>query len=674
VVPLIGAIAWAAIALVSHQQRLAALEALEEAELRASRSDASVFGSERPDDSMVAARRLQWMGSVLLPGASVALVLALGSAAAWTISYVRGLGAPVAADAADAPAAFSAGSAVGWQLAVCVGVGLVAFIFSRFVAGMAKQPAWQVLRGGACLSAATALALLAVAAGLVADVLGQPALLERCVLAIGIGEAALAAEVALNLVLALYRPRRAGELPRAAFESRILGLVAAPDSIVRSINDAANYQFGFDITSSWGYQLMLRSVAWLAALGAAVLVALSCVEVVPPGTQAVRLRGGAVVGGVHEGTVMFKWPWPFETSLVTDVARVRSVVLGGKPLKVSDVNVWGDDAPRDADRQPYLVAAPTLPEKVDAEFGAGARPGDAAALPVAQRFALVDADVIMAYRIAQDGLLDWLSFASDSRFRRAGSEVRERLLRDIALREVTRFMATQPMNDVLSPRGDSLVRSLRERIQAALDGAKSGVEVVAVQVPVLRPPAGEGMGMFEEVSIDVQNARKEREEAERTARASLAALAGSPDAAQALVAAITSAEGAEREFGADDRRARDARAEAERQLIAGRGGAANVIAAARARRWEIVMGAAADAADVLGQAGAYRAAPELYKQFRTMQVLGLSLRDARSKFILGPDVGPRADIDITVKQAESGLNLADYLDKKEPAEGGEGSK
>ena len=86
------------------------------------------------------------------------------------------------------------------------------------------------------------------------------------------------------------------------------------------------------------------------------------------------------------------------------------------------------------------------------------------------------------------------------------------------------------------------------------------------------------------------------------------------------------------------------------------------------------MGAAADAADVLGQAGAYRAAPELYKQFRTMQVLGLSLRDARSKFILGPDVGPRADIDITVKQAESGLNLADYLDKKEPAEGGEGSK
>ena len=65
------------------------------------------------DDSMVAARRLQWMGSVLLPGASVALVLALGSAAAWTISYVRGLGAPVAADAADAPAAFSAGSAVG---------------------------------------------------------------------------------------------------------------------------------------------------------------------------------------------------------------------------------------------------------------------------------------------------------------------------------------------------------------------------------------------------------------------------------------------------------------------------------------------------------------------------------------------------------------------------------
>jgi regulator of protease activity HflC (stomatin/prohibitin superfamily) len=93
------------------------------------------------------------------------------------------------------------------------------------------------------------------------------------------------------------------------------------------------------------------------------------------------------------------------------------------------------------------------------------------------------------------------------------------------------------------------VRSLRERIQGALDRAGSGVEVVAVQVPALRPPAGEGAGMFEEISIDRQNARKMREEADRLVRASMAAMAGTPERAAEIVAAIEAYERAERSSG-----------------------------------------------------------------------------------------------------------------------------
>jgi regulator of protease activity HflC (stomatin/prohibitin superfamily) len=295
---------------------------------------------------------------------------------------------------------------------------------------------------------------------------------------------------------------------------------------------------------------------------------------------------------------------------------------------------------------------------------------DAAAQSVAERFALVDADVVMSYRIAPGGLLPWLDFASEARFRRAGADVRERLVRDIALREVTQHLATQPMDDVLSPRGDSLVRSLRERIQSALDRAGSGVEVVAVQVPALRPPAGEGMGMFEEISIDRQNARKLREEADRLVRASMAAMAGTPERAGEIVAAIEAYERAERSSGEGAPETVEARAKAEALVMQSRGAAAGLIAAARARRWAIVMGAAGDAAQVLGQAPSYRAAPELYKQFRTMQVLGRALASARAKYVLGPGVSGRTDLDVTMKQAESGLNLSDYLERKEPASGG----
>jgi len=45
----------------------------------------------------------------------------------------------------------------------------------------------------------------------------------------------------------------------------------------------------------------------------------------------------------------------------------------------------------------------------------------------------------------------------------------------------------------------------------------------------------------------------------------------------------------------------------------------------------------------------------------------------RVKYVLGESVSGRADIDVTMKQAESGLNLADYLEKKEkPPATGEG--
>jgi hypothetical protein len=33
-------------------------------------------------------------------------------------------------------------------------------------------------------------------------------------------------------------------------------------------------------------------------------------------------------------------------------------------------------------------------------------------------------------------------------------------------------------------------------------------------------------------------------------------------------------------------------------------------------------------------------------------------------------VSGRTDLDVTMKQAESGLNLSDYLERKEPASGG----
>jgi regulator of protease activity HflC (stomatin/prohibitin superfamily) len=651
---LIGTLPWLALVVLFHQHSLERLEALENEELEQLRaSGRSVFegGREQTD---VASRRLASMHRWLMPTVSAFVALALALLSYLTIDWLRQLD-----DSAATATPFGVGANLGWQLALCTALALGTFIFSRFVAGMSQQAAWANLRGGAGTSVGNAIVLLAIAVGIVFEVFRKPNVLEVVGYGIAVFAALVAAEILLNLILNIYRPRRREDAPRPAFDSKLLGLAAAPDSIVRSINEAVNYQFGFDITSSWGYQLLLRSIARLTVLAVVVLLLISMVVVVQPGEQAVRLRGGRIVGDVASGALLFKWPWPVESVERFDVGQVRSIVLGPAPLKNDKVNAWVIEGEPDANRPGFIVLSSGSGKS---SGGVGNTESDGS--PVAAQFALLDADLILSYRIRDGALLDFLGFTSDARSRRTPLDMRERALKAIALREVTQLFATLRVDEVLSPQGDSLVRRLKERIQRAFDSARSGVEVVGVQIPVLRPPAGEPAGRFEDLSIDLQNARKVVDEANRLVNTTMSTLAGSPEQARRIVAAIEVLREIERQQGRDAQPARAKRAEIEAMIVESRGQAASVISIAQARRWDMLMRARATASEVLGQAPSYRAAPALYRERAIMAVLTRALAEARVKYVLAVDPS-RVDMDVQMEQPESGLNLGDYLEKQD---------
>ncbi len=670
---LTGTLVWAALAVVFHQHRLERLEAMEREELAATRGDTTMFERSAPDQD-AAARRLRQMHQWLMPAASLGAAALLAAFGVWNWSRLREM-----QDPGPEGAGFGIGGALGWQLAVCLSVALAAFIFARFVAGMSRQPAWQNLRGGAGFMVGTALTMVAMAVGIVFHVFQKPGVMEWTAFGMAGFQVALSGEILLNWVLNLYRPRRVGEVPRPAFDSRVLGLLAAPDNLVRGINEAVNYQFGFDITSSWGYKLMLRSVGALAALALVALVALSSVVVVGPGQQAIRLRGGQIVGDVHQGTLMWKLPWPFETAEVVEISQIRALPLQVQSMEVGKVNLWGEA--KDDDRRSYIVTAPAVGDEVGRDLGRGSEAAAATPGPlpggvqaaetavdeqlkgISARFALVDADLVLNWRVRSNGLLDWLNFAADARVRKAGLELREVALREIARREVTQFLSTQRLDQVLSPSGTQLATSLRERLQATFDRQRTGVEVVSIQIPSLRPP-GESAPLFEELSIDVQNARKVREEAQRTVGANMARLLGDARLAEPVVASIEAWRASLREKGESDPATQKARQEVERLLGESRGLAATQIKQARARRWALLMEAHRTSDQVRGQAAAYHAAPELFMQRRTMETLALSLAGVRQKYVLGVDPS-KVRVDIQMQQPDSGLNLADYLEKKD---------
>ncbi len=668
---LTGTIVWVALMVLFHQHRLERIEALENEEIARLRGGAkSVFDGER-EESQSATRRLRVMDQWLMPIVSLAVALILGAISFFTLVWLGRLDSTT-----GTATVFDVAPNLGWQLAICATLALATFIFSRFVAGMAQQLAWQNLRGGAGVMVGNALVLLAVAVGILFQVFRKPQVLEGVAYGIAIFVAVIACEIGLNLILNIYRPRRRSESSRPAFDSKLLGLAAAPDSIVRSINEAVNYQFGFDITSSWGYQLLLRSTLRLVVLGVAILVLMSMVVVVQPGEQAVRLRGGKVIGDVAQGSLVMKWPWPFESIERFDVGQIRSLVLGSKLLPTSKVNLWTVEGEPDPDRLPFIVLASSASAAVDpsaiggpvTSFVAGSDGSDSTngldPTRVATQFALVDADIVLEYRVKSDGLLNYLNFSSDSRSRRTVLDTRERVLKALAMREVSQLLSTRSIDQVLSPSGDSLVQQLKERIQASFDRSRSGVEVVGVLIPILRPPASQSTGMFEELSIDIQNSRKVIDEARRLVNTTMSTLVGSPEVAQRVVSDIIALRATEKASGKDSPQARSQRAAIEKMLVDARAQAASVIGAARARRWEMLMSARGTTSEVLGQAASYRAAPEIYRERAIMLVLSRALASARIKYVLAIDPS-RVDFDVQMEQPEPGLNLGDYLEKKD---------
>jgi regulator of protease activity HflC (stomatin/prohibitin superfamily) len=636
---LAGLLVWLSLLVIFYQHRMERLEALETDELAASRTAAgSAF--EGGEEQNVAARRLRLMHQWLMPIASLVLAAGLGFIAWMILQRLDDSGTD----------GLALTTQLGWTLAICLAMAAVSFIFSRFVAGMAKQPAWQNLRGGAAFMVGNCLVLLALSVLTFFRILDPENTRVVSVIAYALPIFMLfaAAEIVLNFILNLYRPRIAGETPRPAFDSKAMSLLAAPDSLVRSLNEAVNYQFGFDVTSSWGYQLLLRSFVGLIAFGVVVLVLLNTMVIVEPHQMAVRLRAGAIVTSpdgaehVHPPGVMWKWPWPIESAEVHDVTRVRTLHLTPQFRPRTNAFIWTDKL--GDDWQPFVVgrsetvagmdAALTEPASVEVMPSADDLGGTGAVEP--GQIGLVDAEIALLYRVKHDargdGLRDYLRFSSDARGRRQELDARRRALKAIALREVSRFFFDETLEEVLSSRRGDLGPRLQASIQKAFDAHHAGIEVVAVNVPILRP-AGTAVENFGELDIKRQTRRQLVAIKESNRVRGFTGLVGDVKKVDPIMSAIEAWDAARRQHGSESREAVDRRETVERLIDEAGGRVAAELAAASLDRWANVIDARAEAERFKGQLAAYEAAPGVYRQQRLREVFATMLRPLRKVLV-----------------------------------------
>ena len=643
----VGVLVWFGLIILFYQEKMKALESLEESELVGD-EQSSIFATGG-DEVRPASSRLKLIHKWVMPTLSVSTALFLILIGLYLIRFLNRLN-----HQDDLAQTFiQLTPHIGWALATTMAFSLTCFIYSRFIAGMAKVQAWSNLRGGSAWMVGNAAILLALSIGLVFRFFGNDEVLRAICWAIPIFMFAVSAEILVNFVLNLYRPRLHGESQRPAFDSKTLSLFASPDSVVRSINEAINYQFGFDITSSWGYQLFVRSAIWLVSLGVAVLLLMSSIVIVEPNEQAVRTRLGAIIGEVHLPGPMFKLPWPLEKAVIENVSTIRTLPLTFTWKNDRQVVLWTDD---------YNQLAVTRPSPFLVNDAQGAIESVSDDL-----LSLVDIRAVLQYRVSEAGLLHWLQFGSDDKERRSRKTIRELAILAVSQNTLTEMFQHLQLDSVLGKERANLSTFAKRRIQKALDALQSGIEVVAVDLPLISP-SGDAAGSFEELSVAIQGEALLTSAAEGQAQAMLTRTIGNPDLVDQVISTLQEYNDARKEWENASKSSvetslklmHELETQVSHLIEEGNGYAAAQIRTARVRRWTTLMGTWSRASRVSGQNLAYEASPNLYMQRMYMSVLARKLPSIK-KYVIGIDP-ERLDIEVELQQINPLLNFSDSID------------
>jgi membrane protease subunit HflK len=600
-----GVVIWIVLALIYQQHEAERAEALAAEKLNAAGGASAAIFDGIADELLVARNRLARLYAYGLPlvGFLLAAYLVGTGGSLLYAAVTRGAAAPPLAPGCQP---------VG-LLFVTGACAFVAFVAARWTSGYTRVDSWRLLRGGASYLMSCFVILALVCAGaVVAAVFADTTLLEWLAPAVPAAMVGVGVEILLTSLLAAYRPRRPGEITRPAFDSRVLGLLTAPESLGQVIGDLVNYQFGVEISKSWFYELLGRAVTPLTLLGGAVLAGLSCLVIVGPDEQGVVLRCGAMRDGVLGPGIHLKLPWPVETATVLAVGRVHEVLVSSDLTgrnRTNDPLLWtsADDTAAALGQEHYVTAP-----GAGGESGRGTGGG----------MAMVASDVVVQYRVA-----DLRSFL-------VGPPRFTSVIRSAAQREIGAFFAGHDIDSLLGLDRSAAGVDLAAGLQRRLDRLGVGVEIVGVSITSLHPPIGKVSRAFHGQIGAVQERETLIQSARTDAVVMLAKVAGSAAKAREIDGAIRALDDA-RGGGAagDDLAVGEHRIEAA--LADALGEAAERVHAAKAYRWKRTVGEAAAREQFAGELLAYEQAPDYYRSRKYLEVLAEGLAPRRKYIVAG---------------------------------------
>ncbi|MBN2589373.1 MAG: hypothetical protein JXA96_05900 [Sedimentisphaerales bacterium] len=542
---------------------------------------------------------------------------------------------------------------------IMAAIAFVSFLLSRYATGMSSQAEWKPLRAGGsamlgaslicfALSIAFALAYLTSSLFIILDIITK--VLPGLMILLGL-------EIALNLVMDIYRPRLHGQYSRTAFDSRILGVINEPGGILKSAADSLDYQFGFKVSQTWFYKLLEQAIVPLILFGVVTLYLLSCIVVIKPDEQAIVEFFGNPVNDSNDIRIIgpgltLKWPWPIEKAYKYPVTRIAEIGIGYKESEVEKnelrPKLWGQ---KHYEEEYYLlVASDSEEEKTDSN--------DTSIPPVN----LVIAAVPVQYRIN-----DLYAFIYNH-------ENPEQMLESICYRELTKYAASAKLEteEGLSEKESLLGKGrieatnvLTQRIQDAADKEGLGVEIVFLGLQGVHPPV-EVAADYQKVTGAIQEKQKLILDAEAEKISKLSTSTGSVQNAEKLRDIINEIAKNEQSNEPDTVIINELREKLDEAFQQTRGETYIKISNAKINAYQKTTSSEADAKRFAGQLKAYRAAPRIYMLEQQISTLEQSLQNIRKYVIMANEDGKQITvIDLQDKLDASGMfEVQEFLKDK----------
>ena len=390
-------------------------------------------------------------------GEPVLWLAGVGGAAWWSVQHTWSLALP--------GYALGAWGSIAAGLAIALAFALL--VFERYLAQQlpAQWPEAHVLAPLARVPILTFL-LSAVCLLFSSDDALWPA---RLAVLTGLLPAAVAIELILRAVAALFSPRRDKLEPRMIAQSFVAGMLRWPPQPLLALQHELHNRFGIDLRQIWAFTYMRKAFFPVLAVVVAVGWVLSGVNEIPLQGRGIYERFGKPVDvlgpGLHAGL-----PWPLGRVLAVENGVVHELATS-----------------TESTIDPFLTPADGLPPLTANRLWDATHVNDKSQVIASdsgdrQGFQIVNMDVRFVYRI---GLSDRAAIAATYH-----SDDVPTLIRSTASRILVHDFASRTLDGVLGEQRSALADDIGRAVQADLDTLDSGVEILATVVEAIHPPAG----------------------------------------------------------------------------------------------------------------------------------------------------------------------------------------